>query len=80
MSFLDLDVGISREGGNVSGTSVELVKIKLKKGTRKTRSDRDPADKGNEVKGGKHEEVAKEKKNDGDIEKQRSRDTSQNSW
>ena len=40
MSFLDLDVGISREGGNVSGTSVELVKIKLKKGTRKTRSDR----------------------------------------
>ena len=32
-------MGISREGGNISGTSVELVKIKLKKGTRKTRSD-----------------------------------------
>ena len=41
MSFLDLDVGINREGGNISGTSVELVKIRLKKGTRKTRSDND---------------------------------------
>ena len=40
MSFLDLDVGISCEGGNISGTSVELVKIKLKKRTRKTRSDK----------------------------------------
>ena len=42
--------------------------------------DRDPADKGNEAKGGKHEEAAKEKKNNGDIEKQKSRDMSQNSW
>ena len=35
MSFLDLDVGISREGGNINGTSVELVKIKLKRGPEK---------------------------------------------
>ena len=28
------------KGENISGTSVELVKIRLKKGTRKTRSDR----------------------------------------
>ena len=40
MSFLDLDVGMNREGGNISGTSVELVKMRLKKGTRKTRSDK----------------------------------------
>ena len=32
-------MSINREGGNISGTSVELVKIRLKKGTRKTRSD-----------------------------------------
>ena len=42
--------------------------------------DRDFADKGNEAKGGKREEAAKEKKNDGDIEKRKSRDTSRNSW
>ena len=42
--------------------------------------DRDLADKGNEVKGGKHEEAAKEKKNDGDIKKRKSRDMSQNLW